>query len=209
LWVKRTYVIVVLLAAMIDVALICLFILSVVTLLAGVLMFFAPGSIVRAGNVLNRWVSFDRWLSPLESPWRIERYFYRKHVFVGAVIVIAALYTLLMLLINFEGVGAASKSLGVHEDSIMTWLVESVVMFVILGSFCTLIIGIIVIVRPSILKGFESWMNRWVRTDRVLDALDAPHGELDRLFSYRHRLVGLMVMAGSLYVTATVLAFLR
>jgi len=179
---------------MIDVTLICLFILSVGTFLAGVLIFFAPGSIVLAGNVLNRWISFDRWLSPLESP---------------VVIVIAALYTLLMLLINFEGVGAASKSLGVHEDIIMTWLVESVVMFVILGSLCTLIIGIIVIVRPSILKGFESWMNRWVRTDRVLDALDAPHGELDRLFSYRHRLVGLMVMAGSLYVTATLLAFLR
>ncbi len=194
---------------MIDVTLICLFILSVGTFLAGVLIFFAPGSIVLAGNVLNRWISFDRWLSPLESPWRIERYFYHKHVFVGAVIVIAALYTLLMLIINFEGVGAASKSLGVHEDSIMTWLVESVVMFVILGSLCTLIIGIIVIVRPSILKGFESWMNRWVRTDRVLDRLDAPHGELDRLFSYRHRLVGLMVMAGSLCVTATLLAFLR
>ncbi len=194
---------------MIDVALMCLFIFSVVTLLAGVLMFFAPGSMVRAGNVLNRWVSSERWLSPLEDPWRIERYFYRKHVFVGAVIVIAALYTLLMLLINFEGVGVASKSLGVHEDIIMTWLVESVVMFVILGSLCTLIVGIIVIVRPSLLKGFESWMNRWIRTDSVLDPLDAPHGELDRLFSSRHRLVGLIVMAGSLYVTATLLAFLR
>ena len=91
----------------------------------------------------------------LERPWRIERMVYRHHRLVGSVIIIGALVLLGVLGIKhtrFFGAGLPAGS-GARVAEFLVWAL----------ALSILLIGFVVQIRPSALKGFEALANRSIQ----------------------------------------------
>ncbi|NJD34443.1 MAG: hypothetical protein FIA96_06355 [Betaproteobacteria bacterium] len=102
------------------------------------------------GRLLN-----GRLQEVLERPRRVERFIYRHHRLFGVAIVAGALMLLAVL-------GAGKPLLfwvvlpggpSVRAAMVVLWVLAVAV----------LVIGIIVLVRPSALKGVETLANRWIQ----------------------------------------------
>ncbi len=101
-------------------------------------------------------------------PMRVERFVYRHHRWFGAGIVVGSFFTLVALGIYAQQITALKAG---NNHSIEGWLWESLILFVVLGNFFTLAAGVLILMRPSGLKGFESWANRSVDGSEVREAL--------------------------------------
>ena len=55
-------------------------------------------------------------------------------------------------------------------------------------------------IRPSVLKTFEKWSNRWIDTDGPLKALDKQKHLPDKILPGNPRLFGLFVILGATYI---------
>lgn len=102
------------------------------------------------GRLLN-----GRLQEVFERPRRIERFIYRHHRLCGSAIVAGALVLLALL-----GAGQARLlstvwlgGYGGRAAMLLVWALAAAV----------LVIGIIVLVRPSALKGIEALANRWIQ----------------------------------------------
>ena len=82
---------------------------------------------------------------------------------------------------------------------IQTWLLQSAVIFLIVGSLAGLLVGALLVFRPQHLQRISALLNRWVST-RHLDKTLERSFELDPWF-YRYRnLTGTLIMLGALFV---------
>ncbi|MBF0261005.1 MAG: hypothetical protein HQL97_04060 [Magnetococcales bacterium] len=138
-------------------------------LLALLLLLAGIGSL--AGLVLGGWLflnpdantTLERpaadALRKLSRPVRIERFVYRNHRWFGGAIVLGSLATLVAM-------GAYGRRVALLAGAIQdvngfqAWLWESLLLFVGLGNFFTLVAGMLILIRPSGLKGFEAWANQ-------------------------------------------------
>lgn len=92
----------------------------------------------------------NRHLDMVDRPRRIERFIYRHHRLFGSAIVVGAL-TVMGVVWLFRKVW-----LGGSGGSVTALLVRALIVAVF-------VIGIIVLVRPSALKGVEALANRWIQ----------------------------------------------
>jgi hypothetical protein len=181
---------------------------SVVAFLVGLCVIVSPGLVIRAGRVVNRWVSTDEAFASLDAPRHTERYFYRHHRLFGGLLVLAAIYVLYSFTFEFDPALLARRvvlfgSLGASE-SIYLALVRINLLF----GAVALLLGAIIFVRPSLLKGLETWANRWFAPDRTLRTLDVQLRAPDRFLARYPRVLGILIMAGSLYVIINLRIFL-
>lgn len=139
-----------------------LLILAVIGSLAGLVLgawlFLHPG----AKELLDR--SALEVIRVWYRPWRVERFVYRHHRWFGGGIVIGSFFTLMALGMYAQRIIVLQAGSGA---GVAAWLWESVILFVVLGNFFTLAAGILITLRPSGLKGFESWSNQAVDGSRV------------------------------------------
>ncbi|MBF0416835.1 MAG: hypothetical protein HQL86_01105 [Magnetococcales bacterium] len=139
--------------------------LTVLLLLAGI------GSL--AGLVLGAWLFLNpdanatlerpaaEALKKLSRPVRIERFVYRNHRWFGGGIVFGSLVTLMAL--GAYGRRVVTLAGSFHGmKGLESWLWESLLLFVAMGNFFTLVAGVLILIRPSGLKGFEAWANQSV-----------------------------------------------
>jgi hypothetical protein len=63
-----------------------------------------------------------------------------------------------------------------------------------------IIFGLVVILRPSLLKKIESWSNNWVSTEELLKPLDKTIDISHRWLPRHPRVFGLFVALGSLFI---------
>jgi len=73
------------------------------------------------------------------------------------------------------------------------------------GAALGLVIGILLLVDSERVLRWNAYMNRWISTGNAFSVLDRPR-DIKRLVYHRHRVVGLLVVAGALY-SVSVLAF--
>lgn len=88
----------------------------------------------------------------LGRPWRIERFVYRHHRWFGGFIVVGAL-AIIALLSTARFWTMAPVLFLTHRVPVVSALLWGL-------AIAILLIGVIVLVRPSVLKGFESLANR-------------------------------------------------
>lgn len=97
----------------------------------------------------------DRLWEVLERPWGVERFIYRRHRLFGGAIVVGVLVFLAVLgvaptrLFNTVLLGGSGGKLAV----LLVWTL----------AIAVLVIGIIVLLRPSALKSVEGRANRWIQ----------------------------------------------
>lgn len=171
---------------------------AVVVFIIGLFMIVAPDQIIRMGQRLNRWIPTEAFFNRLDAPRYGERFFYRHHILFGIVIALGGMYIFYRFVFAFN---ADAYALPVFTSrSANEWLTGSLVFMNILFSVMIFVIGIIVTLRPSLLKSFEAGLNHWFVTDQSIKKLDIQLQSPDTIFIRRPRLMGLIIMLGSVYI---------
>jgi hypothetical protein len=184
-----------------------LFWIAVLMAVTGLLMVLLPGRMLVLNQKLDIWIDTSRWFRLLDEPHRVERGFYRHHVITGVLIIAGALYSLrylwvlrqnelLLLVPEFSGPEMAE------------WVHAGLSLFLIAGNGIALLAGIIVLFRPSLLKGVEVWANTWVDSEKVMRKLDSRMEGTGRFISGHVRLLGMLVVIGSVYIMTNTITVL-
>lgn len=181
---------------------------GIVMLVIGVAMTLVPSLVIRMGEFLNRWVSTEGMFHSLDSARPSERWFYRHHRLFGGLLTLGAVYVLYTFAVAFDPQDTSRKILLFHSHTATEWLLVSLTFLNIGFSLVAIAIGSVTFFRPSLLKGLEQRANRWYGVDESLKKLDVQLKAPDTWFRKRPRLLGLMIVAGSLYIVFSLSLFL-
>jgi drug/metabolite transporter (DMT)-like permease len=169
-------------------------------LVVGLMLVLDSARAFRIGDRLNRWVSTRAAVRPLEEHHSIARPLYRMHRLVGMLICAGALYALAVLGTP-AGKDAVVKSLGtLGSPAFAAWIAESLRVVLLVGNAAAFVFGVLFIVRPSSLKRLEAWADRRVSGRKASKPLEVMRDPTDRFVREHPRMVGGLVIAGSLYV---------
>lgn len=176
--------------------------LAVIALAAGVILLISPPLFYRLSVPMNRVVSARRALKAWEIPRSTEPFFYRHHRIFGILILVgvATYFGELSSLSRTELVNGIGPYL---PGGIASWLVPGLLNFFIVANAFVLLVGLTILLRPSLLKGFESRVNRWVSTRRMTRRFVETNDAAESLVRRAPRLVGICVVLGSLYILAS------
>ncbi len=169
---------------------------------AGVALLIVAGRTPRERTWLRRWLLEIDLLALLDRRRSIERPLYRHHYAFGAAVIVGAVASLATL---WE----------LHNDPLVTGVLPGVLGAwgagaAILVSWAlaafALGIGVLLLVRPSALKGFETAANRWIELFPSAGKPGGPAGEafIPRLVLRAPRLAALLLLAAGI---ACLLAF--
>jgi drug/metabolite transporter (DMT)-like permease len=169
-------------------------------LVVGLMLLLDSARAFRIGDRLNRWVSTRAAIRPLEEHHSIARPLYRMHRLVGMLICAGALYALAVLGTP-AGKDAVVKSLStLGSPAFAAWIAESLRVVLLVGNVAAFVFGVLFIVRPSSLKRLEAWADLRVSGRKASKPLEVMRDPTDRFVRAHPRMVGGLVIAGSLYV---------
>ena len=157
----------------------------------GVLLLARPGTAFAINERLSRWIDTTPTFSALDRPRSLERYFYRHHRLLGALIVGGASYVLWRWAFVYERadmiavVGQGWVSAG------LDWLPAALEVALVALHMVIFVVGALVMFRPSLLKGVERAANRW--QEPSANRLDSVVGSLDEAFEGHPRVSGLIL----------------
>jgi hypothetical protein len=170
----------------------------ILSLATGLMLIFKPEHVIQWNTRFQKTYSMRRQTRSLEQPHDIDRLFYRHHLIVGSTITIISAYifyyfsmvfTINMFAIIFSG----------YSTAILALLADWLRILMLVVSTLTLIIGITILLRPSGLKSFESWANRWISTRQATRPLTQNYQKLDQLLLASPRVLGITLVLLSLY----------
>lgn len=146
-------------------------VLLVLAFAVGAAVALRPGLLDHLQAATDRRFSMRRATRPLDIPRNVDRWFYRYHRIYGAFVVALSLVLLGFLMFGAEP-NAWYQVFGRQYRDIAAIVVDAgrIVLWG-LGIF-TLVIGVVVFVRPSALKRFEAAANRWITPRRALRGLE-------------------------------------
>ena len=175
---------------------------AVFGLLAGIMLVVDSAKAFRIGDRMNRWVSTRKAIRPLEEHHSISRPLYRMHRLVGLLICAGSLYAMVVLGTPY-GEAAISKSLsGLGPARFASWISESLRITLLVGNAGAFLFGLAFILRPSALRGLEAWADRRISGRKATKPLEEMRMQADQFVREHPRLVGSLVILGSLYVLA-------
>ena len=173
---------------------------SIVAVALGICLLIAPQRVWNLSRYLNKWFATSKLTAPLDAPRHIERRVYRHHRKVGAALLVGAPYTLYMLTFHYDP-QAALNTLGRGlNPNLVAWLLESIVFMLITGSVLAIVIALVLIARPSLLRDFETWSNRWYHTDKALKPLETMILTPDEVIMRHPHITAAIFILGGLYV---------
>lgn len=176
----------------------------------GVWLAVSPESFVRTNEFFSQWYSLRKVTKPLMVPRASERFFYRHHRPLGLAIVLGSVYVLYTLVFHYQRnkiIATFFASSGRHATA--DWLVPAAALSLGLAAIFTLVIGGFLVIRPSLLKGFEAWANKWVSARRKLKFLDRMRTGPDRFVGRRPRLTAGLLILGSGYALFRLSTFIQ
>lgn len=177
-----------------------LFWLSVLISLIGIIFIVKPGVLVQSSRKLNRWISTSGFFDALDRPRQVERIVYRYHRWFGFIILVAAGYCLYIFLMNMDMQRMIRILPVVGNPGFSEWLYEMLYYILISANTLALVAGLIMLIRPSLLKNLEAISNRWIASDKWMKPLDQPHSIPEHILPGNIRLFGLIVLIGGLYI---------
>lgn len=183
--------------------------LTICTALVGVWAVLIPASFIRFNQRLSVWVNLNKSNPEQQKSISIERPFYRYHVITGLVLIIASVYVLYEAVFNLNA--EAIKQSMISGSTIQAiWfeiLIDAALGWIYISGVVAFIIGTLVVVRPSYLKGIEQRMNYWVETGKYSQTLDKSNQILDEWVSAYPRIFGIISLLGSAIVAWSLYKF--
>jgi len=168
-------------------------------LLVGILLLIDSQRVLRWNAYLNRWISTGESLRVLDQPHDLNRIVYRWHRILGLVVLAAALYALDVLVFNIQSRPLAHIFRGLANPATLQLFAESARWFLVAGNVLAILVGMILVLRPSLLKGVEGWTDRRYSPRLSIPNLDEPRYQPDEFVRAHLRLAGIVAAGGSLF----------
>ena len=183
------------------------------TLLAAIVGLWAimnPDSFIQFNQRLSTWISMDK--SNVARPaqgYKLEKPFYKYHLVSGPLIILAAIYVL------YEAIFVLSRDklstvIGSDASILSIWtevLIDAAFGWIYISGIIAMLIGAIVTIRPSYLKGVENRLNTWVETEKTVKKMDKSLNLLDEWVCEHPRLFGILSLSGSVLVALAMMKF--
>jgi hypothetical protein len=182
---------------------------AVLGVVIGALLLFDSERVMRWNYTLNRWYSTRQAMRALERPIDIKRPFYRWHRVLGVLVFAASLFTLDVLVFGFQTSALVRALRGMAQPAALALVLDSVRLFLIVGNVAALLAAAVLVFRPSLLKGLEVWGDRQYSGRTATKALDIMRYQPDDFVRARPRLVGGVLVLGSVYVLLTMGLLIR
>lgn len=176
-------------------------------LLLGLTLLVRPRAVWRFCAILDEWWSADALIQWLNTPRAVERLLYRHHRPFGALLIAGSVYTLYAQAFRFEMAAAAPFLAQRLPEPLIAPMLHGAALFLFFGNLFAFAVGVVVFLRPSLLKGLEGWANRWLGVDTLTRTLDRPYWEVDRLIRRRPQTVGTGLVLAGLYILLVAAAY--
>lgn len=163
----------------------------------GLILMLAPDGFERMAASLNREWSTRRAMKDLELPHYYERFFYRHHLWVGVLILVASLYFFFTFVLRTTPAEAAAAMPGVD------WLWEGFFWFLVVANVAAAILALVILFRPSALKPLEAVANRWVSVRQATRGMEKEYTEFDRFARRHYRGTGFLLLLGGVFLVVS------
>ena len=182
---------------------------SLFALLLGLLFVIAPEKANRFSQQNNRWLSLRRSTRPLDISHSVDASFYHHHRLVGLFIILSSAYILYRLGFDYYHQEAITALTAAGETGLTTsWLLESLLWFIIPTAVLFLFIGAAIAIKPSSLKGLEGLSNRWLSTRRAMQPIEKSYISIDKWVERHPRLFGSILCIAAVYNLTMLFLFL-
>jgi hypothetical protein len=174
---------------------------SMAGLFAGTALVFRPPWLLFVGRFANLWISTRPITRLLEQMIKIDRWFYRHHYLSGIFLLAGAIYLVHFFTGRFDKARALAELSHTFaiQPMLMNHLLDSAVLTILLGAAFALIISLFMLIRPSMLKGFEQEANQWVSLRRALKPFEISRFGVDNYVFQNVQMTGILLLLGSLY----------
>jgi hypothetical protein len=105
-------------------------------------------------------MSFRAWLARLDEPRDVKRTLYRAHRIAGLLLFAGALFTLDRLWFHHGPEVLVRMFDGWGNAVVRSVMAEALHLFLTAGNALALAVGVVIVFRPSLLKGVEYWADR-------------------------------------------------
>jgi hypothetical protein len=177
---------------------------AVLGVVIGALLVFDSARVMRWNDALNRWFSSRNTVEVLDHTVEIKRAVYRWHRLVGLLLFGGAFFTLDALAFGFTTTALVRTLRGTGSSELMALVFEAVRIFLIIGNVFALLAAVVLVFRPSMLKGLENWADRnYSYSGREsAEKLNVMRYQPDDFVRTRPKVVGTVVLLGSIYALA-------
>ncbi len=179
-----------------------LFYFSILVLVVGFLLLLLPSMFIAKSGKFNAWIDTDKYFDFVNRTHVTERKFYKYSKYIAACMLVLCLYILytLTMVITDEDV---SRLIGFSFFSAMIneWLAEALRYILICFNVVALFLSIVLLIRPSAIKGLEELANTWFKSDSTLHALDQSYDVAEKTMTpLKLRIIGMLVIITCLYI---------
>jgi len=167
--------------------------IEILTLIFGILgmtlslmLLFSPHLARSLSNILNRSINVDRGIEFLDKNIEISDFFYNHHVAMGLLIMAGSAFSLFFFFFSLDLSKFAGIFFGDRADQFTTELIMSTVTWIgKIGCLSGLVFGLMMAVKPDLLRRIENTLNSLFETKSMIDKLDKSSHDMDTFF-FRH-----------------------
>ena len=172
-------------------------------ILVGAGLLFKPQQMIQMNQYFSRWVGSDKLEMVLDRPRWVDRFFYRHHRLLGAGVFVGAMAVLYIFLFHYN-----LRTISTFIPREYWWVSDALMSMLLIGSVIAALVGLIVLIRPSLLRDLEKSTNRWISTEQLHTQFNAMNLSIEKSLLRHHRVAGASILIGSLYVLVILSYFL-
>jgi hypothetical protein len=183
---------------------------STVGLFIGAALLLRPSWLMCLSKYVNRWIAVPPITNQLDRVVKVDRWFYRHHQASGISLLAGAIFLIYFVTARIDKPSILIRlSEKFHfPPALFDVLLDSAVLIILLGASATLIIGLFLLIRPSMLRGFERESNQWIPMPRPPESFDILHVGVDEYVFQNVQMTGALLLFGSLYILAALTLWL-
>jgi len=185
-----------------------LLIFAALGMLLGMLLIVKPRSVAYLSRCANQWISLRAINRLLDQTISIERWFYRHHRMMGIAVMLGASYFLYYFFVIYDPAQVLSQLSSYWHYPLLDELLDALLLASKVGGVLAWSAGLLIWLRPSLLRGIEKKSNRWVSARRATKALDVPRAGVDEWVLQHARAVGYVLLLASCYLLFTLFIYL-
>lgn len=177
-----------------------LFWLGIFILPIGLAFIIAPAYMVNISSKVNYWICTKGFFQNINKPRYQERLIYRNHKLFGLIVIVTSSICLFFLT-YFYGLDKVEQTLlYIAKSEFEKWLFITCYYILIGGLSISIIIGLIIFFRPSLLKKIENTGNKWIETEEALEVFDTNRSLPEHILLDKPRMFGLAIFIGTSYI---------
>ena len=157
-----------------------------------------PDLMAALNRVANRWISTRQLDRVLERSISAEQWFYRHHQAIGVLVCLGALYIFVYFGLRFDKAVAIHHLAASLPSALLDGLLDALVLSALTGAVVSFYVGLLLWLRPSLLRGAEDVANQWLSMRRAARPLEIPRDQVDAYVAGHTQRVGWLLLLASL-----------